>query len=305
MAAKPIALTRDSAGIWTATVGPQAPGLYEYDFSVDGLAIVDPANPAIQPAPEPTVSLLEVAGHPPLLTEAQDVPHGTIHVHHYQSRSLGRSRRVHVYTPPGYEGRRGDRLPVLYLLHGSGDNDATWSVHGRANFIMDNLIAKGTARPFVVVMPEGHAAASGDNTAAFAHDLLEDVAPLVERLYRVRRDPGGRAIAGLSMGGRQALTVGLGHPDRFAWVGAMSAAVPPPEALSALLADPAGTNRKVRWLWIACGRDDELFARNQDLVALLHARGVEHLWKPSPGGHEWPVWRTYLAEIATQLFAPR
>ena len=306
-----VPLTKDAQGVWAATVGPVEPGIYEYNFSVDGLALVDPANPAIQPAREPEVSILEVPGSPPLLTEAQDVPHGTVHAHHYRARALeGRPRRLQVYTPPGYENARGGRLPVLFLLHGSGDNDATWSVYGRAGFILDNLLAQKKVAPMVVVMPDGHPLPRGqavppggrDSTTAFMDELLTDVLPLVERSYRVRTDPAGRAIAGLSMGGRQALTVGLNHPDRFAWVGAMSAAIPPEEAIAPALASGAAVSRKLRWLWIACGREDGLHARNETFVALLAQKGIAHQWHPTDGGHRWPVWRSYLAEIAPQLF---
>jgi enterochelin esterase family protein len=303
-----VPLTRDAQGVWTATVDPVEPGIYEYNFWVDGLALVDPANPAIQPAREPEVSILEVPGSPALLTEAQDVPHGTVHAHHYRARALeGRPRRLQVYTPPGYETGRGGRLPVLYLLHGSGDNDATWSVYGRAGFILDNLLASRKVAPMVVVMPDGHPVPRGqtggrDNTAAFIDELLTDILPLVERTYRVRTDPAGRAIAGLSMGGRQALTVGLNHPDRFAWVGAMSAAIPPEEAIAPALAGGAAVSRKLRWLWIACGREDGLFPRNEAFVALLAQKGIAPKWHPTDGGHRWPVWRGYLAEIAPQLF---
>jgi hypothetical protein len=263
-------MTRDPRGVWTARTGPVAAGLYEYHFVVDDLAIVDPANPDLEPSPRPENSLLEIPGDPPPLTAWQDVPHGTVHVHHSRARAqrgnpaaptsdsssraraqrgnpaaptLGSSnppqrvRRVHVYTPPGYETTaRGQPLPMLVLLQGAGGNDATWSVYGRAGFILDNLLAQKRAQPMIVVMPDGHApgpapAAAGsgarpDNTPAFARELFEDVLPLVESRYPVRPDAAGRAIVGLSMGGRQALRVVLETPGRFAWVGAMGASVP-------------------------------------------------------------------------------
>jgi enterochelin esterase-like enzyme len=305
----------DGEGLWSATIGPVEPGIYEYNFSVDGLTMLDPMNPAVEPSPVVENSILEVPGTPPLLTELQDVPHGTVHVHHYRARSFGgRARRIHVYTPPGYQaGRTGVRLPVLYLLHGAGGNDATWSVYGRANFMLDNLLAQKKVQPMIVVMPDGHSRPPGsttpgpdgrrpDNSPDFMRELLTDVLPLVERHYRVRRDGSGRAIAGLSMGGRQALTVGLNHPDRFGWVASMGGSIPPDGTIAAPL-DAAALNRKLRWLWIACGSADGGFKRNQDFVALLAKRGIRHLWHPTGGGHRWPVWRAYFAEIAPQLFA--
>jgi enterochelin esterase-like enzyme len=308
-------LTRDASGDWSGTVGPVEPGLYEYSFSVDGLSIVDPANPHIQPARAPEVSILEVPATPPLVTAFQDVPHGTVHVHHYRASALeGRPRRIHVYTPPGYERAGGGRLPALYLLHGSGDNDATWSVYGRAPFILDNLLAQRKARPMVIVMTDGHPPRPPeppagdprpDDTQRFLQELLADVVPLVERSYRVRTDAGGRAIAGLSMGGRQALAAGLNHPDRFAWVAAMSSSIPPADTIAGALADPAAINKKLRWLWIACGEADGGFQRNQAFATQLQEKGIHHVWRPSPGAHQWPVWRAYLAEIAPLLFAAK
>jgi homoserine O-acetyltransferase len=303
-----VALVRDADGVWSATVGPVDPGIYEYGFTIDGLRTLDPANPHIKPQRMPTASILEVPGSPPLLTEFQDVPHGAVHVHQYRSRPLdGRLRRLHVYTPPGYERRPGARYPVLYLLHGSGDNDACWTVHGRAHLILDNLIAQGKATPMIIVMPDGHAlppeeGRSQDNTRAFERDLLEEVIPLVEARYRVKSDARDRAIVGLSMGGNQALAVGLVHADRFAWVGGFSSAVPPREVLEPPLADARALARKLRWLWIGVGKDDQLRARNEELDAWLKERGVRHTWRLTDGGHAWPVWRGYLAEVAPQLF---
>lgn len=307
------AMAKDADGLWSVTVGPVPPGVYEYNFSVDGLSVVDPANPQIKPQRAPTVSILDVPAQPPLVFQMRDVPHGTVHVHHYRSRVTGGPRRLHVYTPPGYERAGGTRYPTLYLLHGRGDNDGAWSVHGRANFVLDNLIAEKKARPMLIVMTDGHVAPEvrgardlvasfADNTAAFQRDLLEEVMPLVESSYRVRKEAASRAIVGLSMGGGQALTVGLGHPDRFGYVGSFSGAAPPPEALNALLAEPAGLNRKLRWLWIGCGKDDFLLARNEALIATLKEKGVKHVWRLTEGGHSWPVWRDYLAEIAPALF---
>lgn len=306
-------LVRDGEGIWTATVGPVAPGLYEYSLSVDGVSMIDPANPHIKPMRAPRTSILEVPGDPPLVTEYQDVPHGTVRVHHYRSRTLGRVRRLHVYTPPDYDRKSAARYPTLYLQHGHGDNDATWTVHGRAHFVLDNLIARGAARPMVIVMMDGHAIPPeavpaperlGDNTTAFGRELVEEVIPFVQASYRVRPEAQARALVGLSMGGHQALSVGLAHPDTFAWVGSFSGAAPDAAALGPRLADPAALNRKLRWLWIGCGKEDFLLPRNEALIALLREKGVEHVWRLTEGGHSWPVWREYLAEVLPQLFAP-
>ncbi len=307
-----IALTKDADGVWSAVTGPVEAGVWEYSLSVDGVTMIDPANPQVKPQRSPRTSILEVPGTPPLVTEFQDVPHGAIHVHQYRSRATGGLRRVHVYTPPGYE-KGATRYPVMFLFHGMGDNDAAWSVHGRAPFIVDNLLAQKKARPMVVVMTDGHPVPLEarsqaemmtyfkENTPAFQRDLLEEVLPLVERTYRVRTDAGSRAVVGLSMGGHQALTVGLTNPDKFAWVGAFSAAAPGKEELTL---DPKALKGKVRWLWIGCGKEDFLLKRNEAFVAALAEQGIAHEWRLTDGGHSWPIWRQYLAEVVPALFAP-
>jgi enterochelin esterase family protein len=243
------------------------------------------------------------------------VPHGTVRIHEYRSRSLGRQRGLQVYTPPGYDQESAVRYPVLYLFHGSGDNEATWVALGRAHLIVDNLIAQGKAKPLVIVMPDGHAAAPrppgapgaaegrSRNVVDFERDLLEDVMPFIEANYRVRSDAASRAIAGLSMGGGQSLTIGLNHPDRFAWVGGFSAAVSNPEtAISAALADPKATDSALRLVWIACGKDDRLVENGQRFSEVLKARGIRNEFQITAGNHSWPVWRRYLAEFVPRLF---
>ena len=308
------AMTKDDAGNWSATVGPLAPELYSYSFSIDGFQTLDPVNPVVKPGRQPRTSIVEVPGTPPLPHEWDAaVPHGTVREHWYLSKSLGVRRSLHVYTPPGYDQSRKD-LPVMYLLHGSGDNDGTWAALGRANVILDNLIAAKKAKPMIVVMTDGHAfvptpgpsATNAENRGrsmkAFERDLLEDVMPFVEANYRTINKRESRAIIGLSMGGGQSLTVGLNHLDRFAWVGGMSASAPTGDAIAAALADPKATNKKLKTLWIAIGKDDFLLSRNQPFDELLTGKGIEHTFKITEGNHSWPVWRKYLAEFAPMVF---
>ncbi|MFI5379618.1 MAG: alpha/beta hydrolase [Tepidisphaerales bacterium] len=298
-------LAKDADGLWSVTVGPIDPGIYEYSFAVDGLSMIDPGNSAIKPMREPRTSILHIPGQPPLLHDFQNVPHGVVRQHTYQSKSLGRLRELAVYTPPGYDQQPDARFPTLYLQHGSGDNQATWTVHGKAHWITDNLIARRQARPMVIVMMDGHAAAPGgaiSNTAAFERDLLEDVLPFVESAYRVRPDAAGRAIVGLSMGGGQSLTIGLTHLDRFAWIGGFSSSVPTSQAVAACLDNATAANAKIKLLWIACGKDDFLLKRNQDFIAVLKEKGIHHDWHLTDGTHSWPVWRGYLTAILPQLF---
>ena len=307
-------MTNDGTGLWSVTVGPLEPDLYGYGFSVDGFRTLDPANTSVKPMRSPTTSMLDVPDDQPLMHDFRaDVAHGTVRLHTYPSRALGKLRRLQVYTPPDYDRKSRTRYPVLYLLHGSGDNEATWTALGRAHWIADNLIARHLAKPLIIVMTDGHAAfanpppGSGDertrNRQAFQRDLIEDVMPFVEASYRTRTDRESRAIIGLSMGGGQSLSVGLKHLDRFAWVGGMSSGVRDPEQMFAgVLGDAQATNQKLKLLWIACGQDDFLLKPNRQFDELLTARGIRHEFRLSEGGHSWPVWRRYLAEFLPRLF---
>ena len=313
-ARQPQALAKDEQGVWSVTIGPLAPEIYGYAFSVDGVRIADPGNPALKPMRSPTTSILDLPGHPPLIHDFQDVPHGTLRHHWYASKSLGVRRSLHVYTPPGYDKETSTRYPVLYLLHGSGDNDATWAVLGRAHLILDNLLGQGKVKPMIVVMTDGHAFLrhvgggatpnlNARNVEDFGRDLLEDVLPFIEAGYRVKNDRSHRAIAGLSMGGGQSLTVGLNHLELFGWVGGFSSFLRDPETVIAkTLADPKGTNEKLNLLWIACGKDDRLVEQAQQMSTLLKQKGIHHEFLITEGNHSWPVWRRYLADFAPLLF---
>jgi len=297
-------MAKDTNGVWSVTVGPVPAGVWEYAFQVDGVGLLDPLNPALKPMRNPRTSILHLPAAPPAAYDFQDVPHGVVHQHAYRSKALGRLRELAVYTPPGYDAKSSGKYPTLYLQHGSGDNQATWTAHGKAHWILDNLIAAGRAKPMVVVMMDGHAALPGmtNNTAAFEQDLFGDVLPFVESAYRVRRDAKSRAIVGLSMGGGQALTLGLNHSDTFAWVGGFSSAPPSRESVSRALDDSTGTNRRLKLLWIACGEKDFLLHRNREFLATLDDRKIRHEWVLTPGDHSWPVWRGYLADITPRLF---
>jgi len=302
-------LIKDTNGVWSVTVGPLAPDIYGYSFTVDNLSMVDPANPWVKPMRATRTSVLEVPGNPPELWEFQPVLHGTVHEHVYSSKSLGVTRRLHVYTPPGYE-KNSRKLPVLYLFHGAGDNDATWTSTGRAHFIADNLLAQQKTRPMLIVMTDGHALSGNPtrvstnmiarNVEAFADDLLKDVMPLIESTYRVKANRDNRAIIGLSMGGGQSLSIGLKHRELFAWVGGMSSFLPNGEkAVEEAFADP---RNGLKLLWVACGKDDFLIENARQFNAALKAKGVPHVYQETAGNHSWPVWRRYLGDFMPLLF---
>jgi enterochelin esterase family protein len=297
-------------------VGPLAPAIYNYTFRIDGVSVIDPVNPAVKLGERTSESMVEVTGEKPAAYDMRNVPHGTVHANWYQSKSLNVWRRVDVYTPAGYETGKGN-LPVLYLLHGSGDTENGWVSVGRANLMLDNLIAEGKAKAMIVVMPYGRARqdvylGAGSSVTppsfdpkAFENDLLNDVMPFAEKLYRISAKPADRAIAGLSMGGGQALSVGLNHLDLFQTVGAFSAAGRPEgleEQYKNLLADPAVTNKKLKLFYIACGKTDNLFAAAQALHDVLAKHEIKHTFIASEEGHVWRNWRNYLADLMPQLF---
>ena len=302
-------LKRDTNGVWNATLGPLEPDIYGYSFTLDGLSMLDPANPWVKPMRAARTSVVEVPGDPPRLWEFQSVPHGTIHEHAYFSKSLAVRRSLHVYTPPGYEKNSG-KLPVLYLFHGAGDNDATWTATGRAHFIADNLLAQQKTKPMIIVMTDGHALSGNPtrvstnmiarNVEAFGEDLIKDVMPLIESTYRVKANRDNRAIIGLSMGGGQSLSIGLKHRELFAWVGGMSSFLPNGDkAVAEAYADPKNS---LKLLWVACGKDDFLIENARQFSAALDARHVPHVFKETAGNHSWPVWRRYLGDFMPLLF---
>jgi len=296
-------------GIWTATIGPMEPGIYGYSFTVDGLTLADPSNPWAKPMRAIRTSAVEVPGDPPRFWEFQSVPHGSVHEHTYFSKSLDAKRRLHVFTPPGYE-KSSTKYPVLYLFHGSGDDDATWTSFGHAHFIADNLLAQHKAKPMIIVMTDGHAFVGNPtqvssnliarNVEAFRDDLLKDVVPLIESTYRLKAGRENRAIIGLSMGGGQSLSIGLARHDLFGWVGGMSSYLPNPEKVVAE-AFP-GSKSDLKLLWFACGKEDRLIEGARQLSAALKEKGIPHEFHETSGNHSWPVWRGYLGDFLPLLF---
>lgn len=301
-------MKRGSHGVWSVTVGPMDPGLYDYSFVVDGEQVIDPSNPQVMPELNPDTSSLEITTRTPLFYQWRDVPHGTVHLQSYFSPSLKRLRRLRVYTPPGYEKETDRRYPALYLFHGTGDTEATWTEFGRAHLILDNLIADGKAVPMLLVMPDGHADLQdeeGDQKANFLKfeaDVLGSVVPLVDSSYRTIPTPAGRAINGLSMGGMQSLEIGINHPDMFAYIGGMSAYVPMADDLIASGLKNGSLNDEVKLLWISIGKDDFLLKDVLRFRNLLQKHGIRLQWTETPGSHEWPVWRSALRDFAPLIF---
>ena len=302
------AMTRDERGVWSTTVGPLEPGLAIYSFTIDGVTTPDPVNPRIKLRARTSASLVDVPGNPPERWEARDVPHGKVEVNWEKSRVTGETRAYHVYTPPGYKPSGWKRYPVLYLLHGNNDTAAGWTDVGKANFILDNLIAEKRAVPMIIVMPFGHAVPftgpQSNNTAMVERYLIEEVMPQVEKKYRIARGRENCAIVGLSMGGGHALHIGLSHLNHFSTVAAFSSAVPRDfeTRFKSLLENPEATNRKLKLLWIGCGRQDSAFERNKGLSELLTEHKIQNTFHPTEGLHNFAIWRKYLIEVAPLLF---
>lgn len=308
-------LSRDTNDVWTVTVGPVPPGAYRYVFMVDDVPVVDPRNPATSESNETTWSLVVVPGSE--WFDLRRVPHGAVSAVWYWSSTLQRFRRMHVYTPPGYEAGT-NQYPVLYLLHGATDSDASWSTVGRAGVILDNLIAAGRVPPMVVVMPHGHTGPFRFGmrfSDEFERDFLNDLMPEVERRYRVRSERGSRAIAGLSMGGMQTLNVLMQRPEAFGYAGVFSSGVfglrggpgPAPEGptweeRNRKVLEDAKAREGLKVLWFATGRDDFLVEVSRATVELLRQRGWPVTYKETDGGHTWNNWRDYLVEFASLLF---
>lgn len=304
----PVPLVKDAHGVWSVTLGPLQRGIYGYSYIVDGEAMLDPENPRMKPERSPETSLLEVMSTHPLPYQWQDVPHGTIRLHDYFSKPLERLRRLRVYTPPDYDTIPGNRYPVLYLFHGTGDTEATWTEFGRAHYIVDNLLSEGKCLPMLVVMTDGHADLEDEegidhrNLEDFEHDILESVVPLVDSTYRTVADAGHRAICGLSMGGIQSLFIGLRHPDQFAWVGGMSAWLPHAEEYCPSFFNDTHNAKKLRLLWGQMGKDDPYLPEYEKFDMILAQHHIQRQFRLTDGTHAWPVWRGYLVEFLPLIF---
>lgn len=315
-------LKKDDRGVWEVTVGPVPPGAYRYTFNIDGVPVVDPKNPATSESNQNTWSLMTVPGD---FSEWKEVPHGAVAQITYASKTLGKARRAHVYTPPGYE-KGGESYPVFYLLHGASDCDNSWSTVGRAGVILDNLIAAGKAKPMVVVMPAGHTGVFrwggggkpfDQQMQEFGDDFTKDLRPLVEKTYRVKTDRASRAIAGLSMGGAQTLNVAFSDLGDYGYVGVFSSGVfgivgggpgggAQPnrqweESRKATL-DNAELKKGLKLVWFGCGEKDFLIETSRGTVQMLKSHGFDVVNHETDGGHTWDKWREYLNDFAPQLF---
>jgi enterochelin esterase-like enzyme len=310
-------LTKNDEGVWEVTL-EVPPGYYRYNFDVDGVSVIDPRNPATSESNANTWSLVGVPGA--AWMDTQEVPHGAVAEVTYYSSALNRFRRMHVYTPPGYQKGEG-KFPVFYLLHGAGDCDDSWTTVGRAGFILDNLIAEKQAKPMLVVMTAGHTGIfdfGRPRPAAdeFAQDFLNDVVPYIEGHYRVDTGRANRAMAGLSMGGGQSLNIGIPNLGKFAYLGVFSSGIfgivprsgtpasdePSFEERHQAILDDAKLKDGLKLFWFATGKDDFLVETSRATVEMFKKHQFDVVYRETEGAHTWIVWREYLHEFVPQLF---
>ena len=323
----PYDMSKGADGFWEVTTKPLLPGFHYYAISVDGFAANDPGSRVFFAARK-EVSGLEVPSPDSDFFAIKDVPHGTVRTEWYLSKTTGETRRIFVYTPPGYD-HSGLRYPVLYLQHGYGEDEAGWSDQGHENFILDNLIAAHKAKPMIIVNENGLPGSSfqppppppsgskpppvgpaarffmNERYASFDRIVSSDLISFIDANFRTIADRKHRAIAGLSMGGAQALRIGLNHLDQFAYIGAFSPAIDITDTTKdydGRLGNPASLNQQLRLLWIGIGSDDFLFEPVKESHQTLEKAGIRHVWVEGSGAHVWTVWRKYLADFAPRLF---
>lgn len=316
-------LKKNDNGFWEGTTDSVPAGAYRYNFVVDGVTVLDPRNPITSESNTNAWSLLYVPGSE--TSDLKQVPHGALTELNYYSKALDKPRRLHVYTPPGY-GTSGEEYPVLYLLHGAFDSDDSWSTVGRANFILDNLIASGKCKPMIVVMPNGHVGpfrfgppgedVFGKQIKGFKDEFVNDIRPLIETRMRVKPGRENRAIAGLSMGGMQTLEISFSQLNDFAYIGVFSSGIfgiggngpgAPPGGVEfdKVYADAlkdAELKKGLKLFWFATGKEDFLLDTSRKTVDMFKSHGFDVVYEEGEGGHTWINWRAYLAEFAPKLF---
>lgn len=329
-------MVKQADGSWTATTPPMAPGLHYYTINVDGAEVSDPGSTAYFGGGK-WASAVEVPEAGADYYLPQNVPHGQVREIWYHSSVTGSWRHALVYLPPGYDASK-TRYPVLYLQHGGGEDETGWIRQGKANFILDNLIASGSTKPMIVVMANGYASRAGyvvpdlsgkpfgspeflevmqERMGAFEDDMTQVLIPFIDKTFRTIAGRDHRAMAGLSMGGMQTFQVTFNHLDLFSYIGGFSGAMNVfargnnsldlNTAFHGAMADPYAFAKRVHLLWIGVGTDEPTRMKEgiEDLHASLEKAGIQHVFYESSGtSHEWQTWRRDLREFAPRLFQP-
>ena len=298
------AMTSDTSGVWSITVGPIKPDIYPYFFIVDSVQTADPNNTYIFANERFKRSIVDIPGNTPLVHSLQDVPHGKVSYRYYKSKTLNTTRQMLVYTPPGFNPNGKVKYPVLYLIHGGSDTEETWTKVGRANFIADNLIAQGKAVPMIIVMPYGNVRPAP--MADFTKDVMNDIIPFIEANYPVQTDSRHRAVAGFSVGGGQTLNIGLTNTDKFAYVCSYAPFTATPEFEKNFGAgyspDAAAVNSKLKLFTISVGTEDFLYESVKKNIEMYTGKGIKLKTHIVPGGHTWMNCKLFLATTLQEIF---
>jgi enterochelin esterase-like enzyme len=327
----PLPMTKDADGVWSITTSPLVPGFHYYWFIVDGVPMNDPGSTTYMGYGKET-SGIEIPEPGTDFYSIKKVPHGEVREHWYFSKVTGSWRRCFVYTPSGYDNSPTTRYPVLILQHGSGEDETGWTRQGKANFIVDNLISAGKAKPMIIVMDRGYATRAGQAPAnfgpgasqrdyqeafqAFQDVILQDLIPDIDKTYRTIPDREHRAMAGLSMGGMQTLFTALHHLNHFAYLGSFSGPIirglntggsakfDTRAAFDGAFADPSAFNKRVKLFWLGVGTEEGQFRTGiKEAADALRAAGVNLIYFESPGtAHEWQTWRRDLNDFVPKLF---
>lgn len=305
---KPVTFTREENGVWKGRISKMVSGIYRYKFIIDGIQVYDPKAPDASE----TSALLTVDPSGNEFFAMKNVPHGAVAERYYWSQTLGTIRRMHVWTPAGYE-KSPEKLPVLYLVHGGGDTDNSWPGVGAAGLILDNLMAEGKMKPMVVVMPNGTIEMPDGNfmgeVPLFAQDMITDIIPFIEANYNVYTDQDNRAMAGLSMGGMETLEVTLNHPEMFRYVWVLSSSFAPGNKevyeyeRGRLKKEATRYNRNFKELVFTQGGPSDIAYNNcKETLKLFDEAGVKYEYHEVSGGHSWEAWRQNLYDLAQRLF---
>jgi len=299
----PVPMTKDTSGIWSVTVPPVQPDIYPYSFMVDSVDMADPNNTYVFANERFKRSIVNIPGDQPLIHSLQEVPHGKISYHLYESFTLGTTRPLLVYTPPGYSHDANKKYPVLYLIHGGSDTEETWTRVGQAHLIADNLIAQKKAVPMIIVMPYGNVRPKP--MADFSRDMMQDIIPFVENNYPVLTDSRNRAIAGFSVGGGQTLNIGLTNASHFSYICSFAPYTATEEFkmnFTNWSPDAAMINQQLKLLALYCGTEDFLYESVKKNILFFESKKINVKSTIVPGGHTWMNCKQYLASTLQQLF---
>ncbi len=300
---EPMDMLKGDDGVWEISVPPVTPDIYPYFFKEDGVSVADPNNTYIFANERFKRSIVDVPGDEPLIHSLQNVPHGKIHYNYYESKTLGRTRELLVYTPPGYDATSTKKYPVLYLIHGGSDTQETWTKVGNTNFIADNLIAQGKAEPMIIVMPYGNVRPSPMED--FTKDVINDIIPFIENNYAAYSDANHRAIAGFSVGGGQTLNIGLTNTDKFAYICSYAPFTATPEFKKNFeywSPNAEKINEQLKLFTVSVGTEDFLYESVKGNLKMFEEKGIEVKPYIVTGGHTWMNCKQYLATTLQEIF---